>query len=95
MPSQLCVLVREDSLPAPLAMQVFQLQVVRRDAARDVGTGEVERLLHGFEEGSRASPLELQIPAGHSGVRVPLIRKVLSRCWEVGAAQNAHAEDRV
>ena len=77
---------------------VFKLQVVRRDAARDVGTGEVEGLLHGFEERSRSRAsleLQIQIPAGHSGVRVPLIRKVLSSCGEVGAAQNAHAEDRV
>ena len=72
-----------------------RLQTVLLDAARDVGTGEVECLGHGFEEGSRASRLELQIPAGHIRLRVPLIRKVLSRCWEIGAAQNAHAEDRV
>ena len=86
--------VTQNNLTDVTAANMDRLQIVLLDAARDVGTGEVEGLGHGFEEGSRASPLELQIPAGHIRVRVPLLRKVLSSCGQP-VALNAHAKDRI
>ena len=74
-PGRACTSRRRPSDYGPFSRSLDRLQIVLLDAARDVGTGEVEGLGHGFEEGSRASRLELQIPAGHIRLRVPLIRK--------------------